>query len=417
MLVAGGGAAGMLAAIEAAKRGAVAAIVEKLDRPGKKLLATGNGRCNYTNLHQSKECYRSEDAGLAWRAVRKFGQADAVDMFSGMGVLPFIRDGYVYPRTGQASSVRNILCRELEKSGVTVIVGEKVRKVKAGRAAGAGTRFCVETDRGSRFADCVIVATGGMASPAHGSDGSGYGLAKSFGHSIIKPLPALSPLVVNENYAKDWAGARFRGGVCAYGGDGSRLAEDVGEIQLVKCGISGIPVFQISRFVSVELAKGKKPYIVLDAAPDCDVDEVKGELLRRKNLRMGNSAGDLFEGFLNSRLASALLKKCKTSADAPIDGVSRRLIDKIAFTIKNWRIEISKTGGFDKSQTTRGGVPLTEVDVETMESRLCEGLYFAGEVLDVDGMCGGYNLQWAWTSGHIAGAAAAKKIIPQKKKH
>jgi len=402
VLVAGGGAAGMAAAIAAAENNTDVLVIEKMDRPGKKILATGNGKCNYTNYYQGKECYHGDNPSFAWEALKKYGHKETIKLFKSYGILPSDRNGYVYPLSGQASCVRDILEIQLVMSGARLNTNEGITSVKT---AGKGG-FIVTTSQDKYFAEKLIIATGGMASPVHGSDGSGYNIAKSLGHTIIKPLPALVPCLLNEKFTKDWAGARTQGNIKAYAKNGRFLSGDSGELQFVSQGISGIPVFQVSRYISKELSTGNTPYLIIDIMPGYNKEEIMQELLHRKKQYGDYSTGSIFKGLLNNRLAQALLKKCGIPIKRPAKELAENSIARIATVIKEWRLDIEATGGFDKAQVTCGGVKTSEIEPATMQSKLHNGLYFAGEIIDVDGMCGGYNLQWAWTSGYIAGKSA-----------
>lgn len=429
-LIIGGGAAGMMAALAAAAGGADVILLEKMNKLGKKILATGNGRCNYTNLRQEPSCYRGTDVDFAWTAIKSFDNLKTIELFKKYGIMPSERDGYVYPASGQAASVRNIFNRELIKAGVDIHIEENVISAECKYKNGSNKNknsvnkirnydikksdkrnvFMIKSDKEIYYADKLIIATGGKAYPVHGSDGFGYSLAKAFGHTVIKPLPALTACIINEKYTKDWSGARVHGEVRAYNEEGMLLCADKGELQFVASGISGIPVFQVSRYVSKELDLGRKPYLVIDIMPDYTKEELTKEIIRRRTFCKGLSAGDVFEGMLNSMLSDALLKNCKIKKSSKADAIDELLIKKIVHNIKEWKLFVSGTAGFDKAQITCGGIPAEELNASTMESRIVKGLYFAGEIIDVDGICGGYNLQWAWTSGYIAGSSAGIEV-------
>ena len=415
ILIAGGGAAGIMAALAASKRCRDIIIAEKMSQPGKKILATGNGKCNYTNYHQSEECYRGNNSKFAWDALQKFGCKETVELFKSYGIVPYERDGYVYPLSGQALSVRNILERQLRNTTADIHTDEKVLKaqVHLNKKTGKQDGFIIETDKSRYYASKLIIATGGKAGPVHGSDGSGYKIAKSFGHSLVHPLPALTSCILDEKYLKEWAGARTKGTVRAYSGTGKLFYKDSGELQFVASGISGIPIFQVSRYISSELYKGGKPYLIIDIMPAYSTEEIIKELKRRRADPANSSAGDIFEGIINNRLAQALLKKCGIPVKSRSSGITDNDIVKIARTIKEWHLIPRATGSFDKAQVTCGGVKTSEINAGTMESKLCKGLYFAGEIIDIDGICGGYNLQWAWTSGYTAGSSAGNSFRKQ----
>ena len=407
ILVAGGGAAGIMAALTATENGkGKIFIIEKMGQLGKKILATGNGKCNYTNYYQAKECYRGNDVSFAWKALQKFGYKETISLFKSYGIIPYDRDGYVYPLPGQASCVRDILERELKSTKVVINKEEKITDVSIHRKNGRQDGFIVVTGNNKYFTQKLIIATGGKAGAVHGSDGSGYSLAKSLGHSVITPFAALTSCIICGKYTKDWAGVRTKGTVRAYNSKGKLLCENTGELQFVAQGISGIPVFQVSRYISEEIVKGRKPYLTIDIMPLYSEEEIIASLLCRK--KKNGSIGDIFTGMLHNKLAAALLKLCDISIKRQAAGLTKDEASHIAAVMKNWRLEVKDTGGFEKAQVTGGGIPASEINAETMESKICPGLYFAGEVIDVDGICGGYNLQWAWTSGYIAGNAAGR---------
>ena len=407
ILVAGGGAAGIMAALTATENGkGKIFIIEKMGQLGKKILATGNGKCNYTNYYQAKECYRGNDVSFAWKALQKFGYKETISLFKSYGIIPYDRDGYVYPLPGQASCVRDILERELKSTNVVINKEEKITDVSIHRKNGRQDGFIVVTGNNKYFTQKLIIATGGKAGAVHGSDGSGYSLAKSLGHSVITPFAALTSCIICGKYTKDWAGVRTKGTVRAYNSKGKLLCENTGELQFVAQGISGIPVFQVSRYISEEIVKGRKPYLTIDIMPLYSEEEIIASLLCRK--KKNGSIGDIFTGMLHNKLAAALLKFCDISIKRQAAGLTKDEASHIAAVMKNWRLEVKDTGGFEKAQVTGGGIPASEINAETMESKICPGLYFAGEVIDVDGICGGYNLQWAWTSGYIAGNAAGR---------
>ena len=407
ILVAGGGAAGIMAALTATENGkGKIFIIEKMGQLGKKILATGNGKCNYTNYYQAKECYRGNDVSFAWKALQKFGYKETISLFKSYGIIPYDRDGYVYPLPGQASCVRDILERELKSTKVVINKEEKITDVSIHRKNGRQDGFIVVTGNNKYFTQKLIIATGGKAGAVHGSDGSGYSLAKSLGHSVITPFAALTSCIICGKYTKDWAGVRTKGTVRAYNSKGKLLCENTGELQFVAQGISGIPVFQVSRYISEEIVKGRKPYLTIDIMPLYSEEEIIASLLCRK--KKNGSIGDIFTGMLHNKLAAALLKFCDISIKRQAAGLTKDEASHIAAVMKNWRLEVKDTGGFEKAQVTGGGIPASEINAETMESKICPGLYFAGEVIDVDGICGRYNLQWAWTSGYIAGNAAGR---------
>ncbi len=407
-IIIGGGAAGLMAAITAAENGAEVTILEHMPRVGKKILSTGNGKCNMTNLHMTADCYRCGVPEVPMRVIGKFPVEDTLRFFRRLGVWTTDRDGYVYPASGQAQTVLEALMGKAESLGVTTVCEASVTAVERRKDG----RFTVSTD-GKRYqADFVILAAGSMAAPVTGSDGSGYALAKALGHKVKKPLPALVQLKCRGDFFKAIAGVRADAKVSLYtvGRHGERaafLASDTGEVQLTDYGISGIPVFQVSRFAAEALDHRKAVLAVLDFMPEQTEEELFGILMDQKKYLADRTVSDFMNGLFNKKLAALFLKQAWMKPDLPVSVLAKKDLAKLCEVIKDFEVEVTATNPYDKAQICMGGVDLREIDPETMESRIVPGLYFAGEILDVDGICGGYNLQWAWSSGHLAAVSAA----------
>lgn len=421
VIVIGAGASGMVAAIAAVRAGAIAVILEHKDKPGKKLLATGNGKCNLTNLACRPEYFRSEHPGFAWQVVEEVPPEAAVAFFEDLGLLLTCRNGYVYPLSGQAVSVLDALRFELDRLGIPIIYGCKVERIsevlevaasepEGGLSLQADTKavlrpFLSASVKGRWKADSIILAAGSRAAANTGSDGSGYELARRLGHRIIKPLPALVQLRCGETWHKAVSGVRTEAAVTLYGEE-DKLASDRGELQFTDYGVSGIPVFQISRYAACALDSGKRVSVGIDLLPAMNRKELLEFLRKRRDRVGGRSTEEFLNGVLNKKLCRLIL----TEAKLPLDTGSGKLTDgqlhKIMEKIKDLRAAVIATNSFEQAQVCRGGVDTKEVSPQTMESNLVKGLYFAGEILDVDGICGGYNLQWAWSSGILAGKNA-----------
>ena len=400
VIVIGGGAAGILAAISAAGRGDEVIILEHTKALGKKLLSTGNGRCNLTNKKQDDSFYRTENPGFPIPALTRFGYRETINFFNSLGLYCKERDGYVYPRSSQAAAVRNLLLEELFRLGVEIRTECEVRKLQR-KTKG----FLVLAADTSFYGDSVILACGGKSAPVTGSDGSGYGLAEALGHRLIPPVPALTGLRAAENPLKKAAGVRTDGRVSLYikeNGKERLVGSDAGELQLTDYGISGIPVFQVSRFASRALEQGMGVTARLNFLPEYDRDEAE-ELLETVLQRTEEDCFSLLLGLFPEKLAAVLLKKAGLPVHIPAGRLSGRQKQAIVDTVCRLRLSISAVNDFSQAQVTAGGIDTRDVNEETMESRLVPGLYFAGEMLDVDGICGGYNLQWAWASGFLAG--------------
>ncbi len=416
ILVLGGGASGLMAAITAAKAGGKVLLIEKKNRLGKKLLATGNGKCNFTNAYQDKSCYRSEDVDFVWDAIQQFPQEKVLKSFQEMGILPKQRDGYYYPASGQATSILDALIRQLKKYSISVQCEEEVlalepmeTKGKKGVSEAGKKQYLVTTTKGKYLAKKVIVAVGGKAAPVHGTTGDGYEFASSLGLSVIEPLPALTSCILKGDFMKDWTGVRVQGKVSLYGKKWGFLAEDQGELQMVGHGISGIPVFQVSRYAAKALSQGDKVYFLMDMMAEYTKEELEQELMRRKEQFKDWSSVEALDGMMHQKLAMVLLHSLGMDVKKTAGNWNPSDVRKMVQRMKEWKLGVLAVSDFDKAQVTCGGIATEEVDVHTMECKKYPGLYFTGEVLDVDGICGGYNLQWAWTSGYLAGTAAAEK--------
>ncbi len=403
--VIGGGASGMMAAITAARAGASVMLLEHTDRVGKKILSTGNGKCNYTNRYMDASCYRSDVPDFPMQVIEQFSTEDTISFFEGLGIVPQEKNGYLYPASGQANSVLDVLRNALETEQVQVLTGTAVKEILPLRRG-----FRIVTDGGNRTADCVILACGSKAAPKTGSDGSGYVLAESLGHRIIRPLPALVQLRCAETFWKRVSGVRTEGCVSLFAESHkgpALLAADRGELQLTDYGISGIPVFQVSRFASRALAERKKVFCELDFWPAAKEESFFGMLSARQKMLSGLPMREFFTGWFNRKLADLFLSLEHIGAEEETGSISQERLYGLGKRIRHFRTDITGTNSFDQCQVCSGGVDLRDVQPETMESLLVPGLYFAGEILDVDGICGGYNLQWAWSSGHMAGLAAS----------
>lgn len=412
IMVIGGGASGMMAAITAAEAGAKVILIEKLNRVGKKLLATGNGRCNFTNKVQKAVYYHSHTPELPWQVVSSFDEIQVMQWFQERGILHMDRQGYVYPRSGQAASVVQILQRMLTWAGVEVHTEESLQHIfpRIG-IQGEINGYEVLTSADRYLAGQVVMALGGAASPVHGTTGDGYELMRELEVTVIPPLPALTSLILDGSYCRIWAGVRIMGQVSLYSEQGELLGEDQGEIQMVSYGISGIPVFQISYLAARELVNGRKPYLILDSMCEYSKEELMREILHRQSryVNLALTVADLLEGMLPAKLMASYIREVGLKSSIPAKNVRKEQWENIVAQIKGKRLDIVRVHDFEKAQVTCGGVSLQEIDMMTMEIRQYPGLYITGEFADVDGICGGYNLQWAWSSGHVAGIAAANR--------
>ena len=399
--VIGGGAAGMMAAITSAREGARVTILEHKDRIGKKILSTGNGRCNFTNTYQTPACYRSDNRDFAWNIIQKFNVEKTISFFKELGIYPKDRNGYLYPYSDQAAAILEVLQIEVAKLDICVMTEINVLDIQPVKR---GIR--ITTDKKTITVDSVILACGSKAAPVTGSDGSGYQLAKLFGHRIVPVLPALVQLRCAEKFYKSISGVRVQGTVEIYADD-IFLASDTGEIQLTNYGISGIPVFQVSRYAAKALYKKQSVTAVLNFMPDMNKDEFLLFLQERITLCPYKTIDEFFTGVFPKKLCELWIRLSRLPKEMRVSDLSGEQLEKLVLLIQHLRTHITETNSFEQAQICCGGVDTTEINPDTLESNYVPGIYFAGELLDVDGICGGYNLQWAWSSGYVAGKEAA----------
>lgn len=403
VLIIGGGASGLMAAIMAAREGAEVTILEHMDRVGKKILSTGNGRCNLTNLSLKPEHYRSSQKLFPMKVLDRFSVWDTLSFFDGIGIITRNRNGYIYPNSDQAASVLDALRFETEHLGIKTVLSCQIRSAKKTKNGS----FLVESDQGTYQGDCLILATGSKAASVSGSDGSGYELAKAFGHTIIKPLPALVQLRCKGTFFKQLAGVRCEA-VVRLVSDGKTLAADEGEVQLTDYGISGIPTFQVSRYASQALDAGRRVNAVLDFFPSKSMEDTRAMLKQRKSMLGYRPSGEFLNGVLNKKLAAVLLKQAGIQPDCSCAQIKDSQLETLTMQIKKFEVPVTATNSFEQAQVCCGGVDTRELRPDTMESKLVKHLFLVGELTDVDGICGGYNLQWAWSTGAVAGTTAGR---------
>lgn len=404
IVIIGGGASGLAAALAAAEiaGGQRVAVLERLDRVGKKLLATGNGRCNLTNQNAAPGRYQTADPARLARMLENMPPAAVLEFFAGMGLLCDTQpDGRVYPYCYQASMVLDVLRAALDRAGVSVMCGQTaagLRRTKAGLA--------VVTGEGKTFAAaCVILAAGGSAAPQFGTDGAGYALARAAGHTVRAPYPCLVPLRCAA-FPAGLKGLRANGALTLLDA-GRPLRTECGEIQFAEYGLSGIPAMQLSCL----LPQAKKPEAAVDLLPQLSAEEVRGMLEARCQSGAFPTLETLLLGLIGKKPGYAAMKACGLQPLSRVSGgLSCAERDALARTLKGWHFAVTGTLPWTQAQATGGGVPLGEVD-GACASRKCPGLYLTGEVLDAVGECGGFNLQWAWATGIAAGRAAGRAVL------
>ena len=393
----GGGAAGMAAALAASENKDVEVILlERQARVGRKLAATGNGRCNLTNLNAEKWGYHGQEPEFAQPALKRFGVDNTMDWFLSLGLLTVVEDwGRVYPFSDQANSVVDVLRYALEKPNIQLLTGFEVQKVKK-----TDQGFRVDSAEETVFCDKLIIACGGLAGTKLGGSMSGYKLLRSFGHKCTKLRPSLVQLKSSWPLCASLKGVRTTCKVEILR-DGVQHSWSDGELQFTEYGLSGPVIFEVSR----DACEGTGEWVCrLDFLPCCDENWLKEQLLRRKQTRL--KAEDLLTGILHNRLGRVIVQSVGISGHAPIAQLEEAEIIAVCRAVKGFEVTLTEPMGMDSAQVTAGGIVTKEFDPFSLESKLVPGLYACGEVLDIDGDCGGYNLQWAWSSGRLAGTHA-----------
>ena len=417
LIVVGGSSAGLCAAIQAARlhKGASIAVIERMPRVGKKILATGNGRCNLSNINAVSHPYQNAD--FAMTALTKYDVENTLSFFKSLGLLTVMdSEGRIYPMSNTAACVLDALRFEAERLHVKLLCNTAVMNInvlKDGSFAlkcsqvldlpeGAKSEGIIGTEY---VAEKLIIATGGKASPVHGSDGSGFELLKQLGHSITPLFPALVQLATDTTYPKQLKGIRVNAAIkIEIEGNATSAAE--GEVLFTEYGLSGIAIMEVSRAASKYFAQDKTGacFAVLDLAPTLNKMELKCFL---KQIILDNPhlpLEKLLFGILPGRVGQVI---CKSSDiyefSAEVGELTEGQLNAIVDKTKSFILEVKGTRGFEQAQVTAGGVDVKEFASGSLESYKVKGLYACGEVLDVDGGCGGFNLQWAWSSGLLAG--------------
>lgn len=393
----GAGASGMAAALAAAENENVQVILmERQARVGRKLSATGNGRCNLTNLHADHRSYHGEEPSFAASALIRYDVEDTLNWFRSLGLYTVAEEsGRVYPYSDQANSVVDVLRFALEKPNIRLLTGFEVTKVKH-----TGEGFRVESAEETIFCGKLIVACGGLAGTKLGGSMAGYKLLRGLGHKCTKLRPTLVQL------KSEWSGCASLKGIRANCHvrilhNGQLHSESCGELQFTDYGLSGPVIFEVSR----DACQGAGDWTCrLDFLPDMAGETLKAELIRRKTT--GLKAEELLTGILHNRLGRVVVQSAGISGYVPIAQLEEGELEMVCASVKGFEVALTEPLGMDSAQVTAGGIFTSEFDASTMESRLVPGLYACGEVLDIDGDCGGYNLQWAWSSGRVAGTHA-----------
>lgn len=391
VVVIGGGVSGVITSIYASKDNEVT-ILEKNNSLLKKLLLTGNGRCNYFNSNQDINNYNSNSMELLKDIITEENLNKVLNFYNNIGIIPKIKNGYYYPYSNSALSVKEALLKELDINNVKVITNYTVDTIEL-----LDDKFAINKEL--EF-DKVVISTGSKACPRSGSDGFGYEVLKKFNHNIIKPLPALVQVRGNESYFKDWNGIRCDAKVSLYEND-IFIKEETGELQLTNYGLSGICIFNLSGELNRGLYSGNKEDIHINFLPF--VSDIEDFIVNRNKLLKKRNMIELLEGLLNYKIVKIILKKSDIKEDAYFNNLDNKLKKNLYNNLIDFKVNITSTNSFDNAQVCSGGLSLKEINLNTMESLRIKNLYIVGEVLDVDGLCGGYNITFASISAIIAG--------------
>lgn len=407
VVVLGAGASGLVASIVAARQNKKVALLERQARVGKKILVTGNGKCNFLNKNISSEFYNYSSRKYLDEIFKNYDVNLIRGFFKSLGVAELEKDGgRVYPHCEQASAILDLLRLENASLGVTELCELNVDKILK-----VGSKFKVSLENGEIICDKLIVAIGGVAGFTEGTIDNHYDVVKSLGHSVTKIYPALVPVKTKSGFEKMLKGVRSHCTVKLVA-DGKIVKSEQGELQFTENGLSGVCIFQISGLVgeffknrTVNGAKCNNLKIAIDLLPQYTKEEIIDLFLKKIQLMPNLTLSQLCIGVVHKKLGVALLKSMgiDDTSTKLASALSSAEIDFLAQKIKSWEYEPTGVMPFKNAQVTCGGVPLSQINLNSMESKKVKGLYFCGEVLDVNGLCGGYNLYWAWLSGYIAG--------------
>ncbi len=410
--VIGAGAAGLAAAISAGrqlkKTGGSVLLLEKLDRVGKKILATGNGRCNLSHDPLTLADYHGQEPAFCLPALSKYDLAGTKDWFNQLGLmLRTDPDGRVFPYSYQATAVLDLLRHALTTLPITLMTNQAAKQLNKSRQGD----FYIGTASDTFQASQVILASGGLAAPAFGCTGDGYKLAASCGHQLVQPYPALVQLLADKKAVRPWIGIRVEGTASLWAG-ARLLRQETGEILFADYGLSGPAILQLSRQLAGRDPSGLE--LALDFLPQISQDQLLTWLINRCEQQQSLTGEHLLTGLLQKKIGQALLRQASSLPLAsPVTNYSKAELIRLAGLVKHWPIKITGSRDWRQAQVTAGGLATAEFCRETMQSKKTAGLYAAGELLDIDGDCGGFNLQWAWSSGRLAGKMAALAWLGQ----
>ncbi len=394
VVIVGGGASGLTAAITAARNGKDVTIIERNNKCGKKILITGNGRCNFWNTDENLSHFHSSNSNLLKEFITDERKNSILKFFDSLGLAYKTKNGYYYPFSNQAFTVENALLSECKKLNIKIINDITVEKIIKKDC------FIINPDKEKITAKNIIIATGSKAAPKTGSDGLGYEISKSLGHNIITPLPSLVQLKADEPYFKNWSGIRTDVKVNLLINH-KYIKSETGEVQLTNYGLSGICIFNLSGETAKALNQNKNVIISINFIPFASNPKTFLQNLNKNSYH--KTISELLEGILHYKLVDIIIKKTHLKRDLLLNTLTDNELNNLIKTLTDFQIEILDTHTLDHAQVCSGGIPLTEINSKTLESLKVKNLYFTGEIIDIDGDCGGYNLGWAWMSGIIAG--------------
>ena len=395
VIIIGGGASGLVAAIYAAQTNDVV-LLEKNSKCGKKLLITGNGKCNYWNEDFNVSHFNSSNLDLLKKIISADNKNKILRFFDEIGIVPRIKNGYYYPMSNQAISIQTALLKQAKLSKVVIKTESEVIDVKY------QDKYQVKTKDETYECDKLIIATGSMAAPNTGSTGDGYRILSKFNHSLIKPTPALVQLISKGSFLKKWSGIRCDAKLSLYE-DNCLIKQSLGEIQLTDYGISGVCTFQLSGLVSRGLSLQKKETIEINFLPWLKEDFINYMDMRNSKVK-SRMISELLDSFFNYKLVNIILELSGIKQDELWENIPLEKKNKLKINLTCFKLQIVDTKGFEHSQTCTGGIPLSEINLNTMESKKSKNLFITGELLDADGQCGGYNLGFAFITGMLAGS-------------
>ncbi len=392
VLIIGAGASGLVTAIRLKERNIDVTIIEKNNKIGKKLLLTGNGRCNFWNEEQNINKYYASDLDILQKII-DLKINEVLPFFDSLGIKAKVINNYYYPYSNQAISIVNAMARKIEKLGIKIKLEEEVLDIVK------KDKFIVTTNKDKYEFDKVVLAMGSKACPKTGSDGLGYTLAKKLGHTINEVLPSLVYLIGEDHYYKKWDGVRSEA-ILTLIEDGKVIKKEQGEVQFTKLGISGICTFNLSGYIAKGLSLNKKEEVYINLVPWFKEDNFKKFLDEQNKKLKGYTIKEILEGFLNYKLVNLILDLLHIKDEDYWENINQDLLVEY---LVNFPFKVKDIGDFANAQICFGGIPLKEVNYENLESKLVKGLYFTGEILDAHGDCGGYNLGLCWISGLIVG--------------